>query len=297
MAINRKKLKNTVEGYLFILPNLVGFLVFTLFSVVFSAVISFTNWDMITGFDEIQFIGLKNYIELFTDSWFIDSILNNFFFMAFIPLYLFVALTVATVLNGSVYFSKVMRTAIYLPYVTNVVIVSLLWSFLLRPNGGVINGVLMALGVANPPQWFGSTFWVKPALVVIMLWTGLGYNTLLYLAALQSVSKDLYEAADIDGASKVRQFFSITIPMVSPTTFFMLIMGLISSFQMWSNVQILTSGGPGTASTVIGYYIYKTAFQYGKMGYASSMAWVLFVFVLIITLFQWHGQKKWVNYI
>lgn len=168
---------------------------------------------------------------------------------------------------------------------------------MLRPNGGVINGVLMALGVANPPQWFGSTFWVKPALVVIMLWTGLGYNTLLYLAALQSVSKDLYEAADIDGASKVRQFFSITIPMVSPTTFFMLIMGLISSFQMWSNVQILTSGGPGTASTVIGYYIYKTAFQYGKMGYASSMAWVLFVFVLIITLFQWHGQKKWVNYI
>jgi multiple sugar transport system permease protein len=297
MVINRRKRRNTIEGYLFILPNLIGFLVFTLFSVVFSAVISFTNWDMITGFRDIEFIGIKNYIELFTDNWFIESVLNNLFFIAFIPLYLFVALIVATILNGSVYFSKIIRTIIYLPQVTNVVIVSLLWSFLLRPNGGIINNLLMAIGIANPPQWFGSIFWVKPALVLIMLWSGLGYNTLLYLGGLQSISKDLYEAADIDGASKVRQFFSITIPMVSPTTFFMLIMGLISSFQMWSNVQILTSGGPGTASTVIGFYIYRTAFRYGQMGYASSMAWVLFVFVLIITLFQWHGQKKWVNYI
>lgn len=293
---NRKKIKNTIEGYLFILPNLLGFLVFTLFSVVFSAVISFTNWDMITGFGELKFIGIQNYIDLFTDNWFTDSILNNLFFIAFIPLYLFVGLAVATLLNGSVFFSKTIRTIIYLPHVTNVVIVSLLWSFLLRPDGGIVNNILMAVGIANPPLWFGSTIWVKPAIVLIMLWSGLGYNTLLYLAALQAISKDLYEAANIDGASKLRQFFKITIPMVSPTTFFMLIMGLISSFQMWSNVQILTAGGPGTASTVIGYYIYKTAFLYGKMGYASSMAWVLFVFVLIITLIQWRGQKKWVNY-
>lgn len=297
MAISRKKVRNTIEGYLFIFPNLLGFLVFTLFSVVFSAVISFTNWDMITGFSEMKFIGLSNYIDLFKDNWFIDSILNNLFFIAFIPLYLFLALLVAVVVNGSIYFNKTVRTILYLPQVTNVVIVSLVWSYLLRPNGGIINNILMSIGIANPPQWLGSTTWVKPAMVLMSIWGGLGYNTILYLAGLQSIPKDLYEAADIDGAGILKKFFRITIPMVSPTTFFMLIMGIIGSFQMWSNIQILTDGGPGTASTVIGFYIYKTAFQYGKMGYASSMAWILFIIVLVVTLIQWRGQKKWVNYL
>lgn len=296
MKISKRKLRNTIAGYLFILPNLIGFTVFTLFSVVFSAVISFTNWDMITGFADIEFIGLQNFIDLFSDQWFIDSLKNTFFFIAFIPVYLFIALIVATIVNGSIYFNKSVRTILYLPHITNVVIVSLLWSYLLRPNEGIINNVLIAIGVTNPPMWFGSTFWVKPALVLIMLWSGLGYNTILYLASLQSIPVDLYEAAEIDGAGKLRKFFNITIPLVSPTTFFMLIMGIIGSFQMWSNIQILTAGGPGTSSTVIGYYIYKTAFQYGKMGYASSMAWILFLFVFGITLIQWHGQKKWVNY-
>ena len=288
---------NAVQGYLFILPNLVGFIVFSLFSIGFSALISFTNWDMITPLNEVQFIGFQNFIDLFTDEWFVESILNNLYFMAFIPLYLFAALVVAALLNGSVYFSKLIRTIIYMPYVTNIVIVSLLWSYLLKPDGGIVNEILKIIGIANPPQWFGSTFWVKPALVLITLWQGLGYNSLIYLTGLQSISKDLYEAADVYGASKVRQFFTITIPMITPTTFFMLITSLIGTFQMWSNVQILTSGGPGTASTVIGFYIYRTAFQYGEMGYASSMAWILFIFVLIITLIQWRGQKKWVNYI
>jgi len=234
---------------------------------------------------------------MFSDEWFISSIKNNLYFLAFVPVQLFLALLVAVIVNGEIYFSKAIRTIMYLPHVTNIVIISLLWGYLLRPSGGIVNNVLMAIGIEHPPAWFASVQWVKPALVLMFIWTNLGYNSILYLSGLQAIPKDLYESARIDGANRIQQFFRITIPMVSPTTFFMLIIGIIGTFQMWSNIQILTNGGPGTASTVIGFYIYNTAFKYGKMGYASSMAWVLFVIVLILTMIQWRGQKKWVNYI
>lgn len=295
MALQRRAVRNTIQGYLFIMPNLIGFLVFSAFSIVFSAAISFTNWDMVTSLSNLDFVGFQNYAELLKDDWFKDSILNNLFFLASVPINIFFALIVAVIVNGSIYFNKTVRAILYLPQITNVVIVSLLWLYLLRPSDGIVNNVLMAAGIADPPKWMASTLWVKPALFIIMLWTSLGYNTILYLGGLQAIPKDVYEAADIDGASKLRQLLRITIPLVSPTTFFMLIMGIIGTFQMWSNIQILTSGGPGTSSTVIGYYIYKVAFEYGQMGYASSMAWILFVIVLAITLIQWRGQKKWVN--
>jgi multiple sugar transport system permease protein len=288
--------KDAIAGYLFILPNLVGFLVFTLISVVFSLTISFTNWDMMSSLSEVKFTGLQNYIRLFSDSWFLDSLLNNLYFMLFVPVYLFIALVAAVIFNGLIFFSKLFRTVIFLPNLTNIVITAFLWQMLLRPNGGIINNILMSLGIANPPGWLASTFWVKPALVVMLGWMGIGYYAVIYLSGLQAIPKQLYEAASIDGAGKVKQFFRITIPMISPTTFLQMITGIIGSFGIWSIIQVLTGGGPRTSSSVIGFYIYKSAFEFGEMGYASAMAWVLFIIVLLLTLVQWRGQKKWVNY-
>lgn len=296
MIINRN-VKNAIEGYLFILPNLIGFAVFTMFSVVFSLIISFTDWNMVTGFENIKFIGFQNYIDIFSDKWFINSIANNIYFILFIPFQIILALVIAVIVNDRIYFAKFVRTAIYLPYVTNVVIISLLWSMLLNPSKGIVNNILISIGIMNPPAWLGSTVWVKPSIITMMTWAQTGYTMILFLSGLQGIPVRLYEAARIDGASRIKQFFHITIPMISPTTFFVMITSIISNFQMWSNIQILTAGGPGTASTVIGYYIYKSAFEYGKMGYASSMAWVLFAGVFVITLIQWRGQKKMVNYL
>jgi ABC-type sugar transport systems, permease components len=294
MVLN-KKAKDAITGYLFILPNLLGFVVFVLFSVIFSLVISFTKWDISLGFGGIKFNGIKNYIDLFSDKWFMDALKNNLFFILFIPLQTFLALVLAVLVNAEVFFKKTLRTIIFLPYITNVVVISLLWGMLLTPNGGVINGLLHSLGIANPPKWLGSSLWVKPSIVMMETWNGIGYNMILYLAGLQSISKVLYEVATIDGAGKIRQFFHITIPMISPTTFFLMITQIMGTFQMWSIIQILTKGGPGDASTVVGYLIYQNAFNYGKMGYASAMSWLLFIIIFIVTLIQWKYQDKWVN--
>jgi ABC-type sugar transport systems, permease components len=292
-----RKAKNNIAGYLFIMPNLIGFIVFTAFAVVFSLIISFTDYDMVSPLNEIKFIGIINYIDIFSDKWFTASIINNAYFLLFIPLQILLALICAVILNGKIIGRKLLRTVFYLPYITSFVAISLVWFQLLHPTQGVVNSLLMHFGISNPPKWFGSSYWVKPAIVAMMTWQGLGYNMILYLAGLQGVPKDLYEASEIDGATGIRKFLHITLPMVSPVTFFILIMSVINNFIMWSNIQILTTGGPGSASMVIGYDIYKNAFTYYKMGYASSEAWVLFVIILVITLIQWRGQKKWVNYI
>ena len=291
------RMKNNITGYLFILPNLIGFAVFTVFAVIFSLLISFTDWDMLSSISEISFVGIENYINIFSDKWFIESIVNNMYFLAFIPLQMFLALICAIMLNSRIIGSKLLRAVFYLPYITSFVAISLIWFQLLHPSEGVVNSFLMSLGISNPPRWFGSSYWVKPAIIAMLTWQGLGYNMILYLAGLQGVPKQLYEAAEVDGATGIKKFYHITIPMISPVSFFILIISVIGCFVMWSNIQILTNGGPGTSSTVIGYYIYKCAFMFSKMGYASSQAWLLFIIILVITLIQWRGQKKWVNYL
>lgn len=295
MNINNK-VKENLYGYLFILPNLIGFLVFVAFSVLFSLVISFTDWDMLSDLSSIHFVGLQNYVNAFQDNWFLDSIINNLWFLCIVPLQMFLALIISVLLDRGVPGKKLFMSTLYLPYITSFVAVSLIWFQLLHPSDGFVNNILVTIGIADPPKWFGSSYWVKPAIAMMMTWKGMGYNIILYTAGLQNVPNQLYEAADVDGATAVRKFFSITIPMISPVNFFIFIISVINTFLMWSNIQILTQGGPGSSSTVIGYYIYKVAFEHSKMGYASSIAWVLFIIIFVITLIQWRGQKKWVNY-
>lgn len=295
-VLAKRKIKKAIEGYLFILPNLAGFLIFTFFSIGFSLIVSFTNWDLTTGLDNMSFNGLDNFKKMLDDRWFIDSMLNILYFAAFVPLQILLALIIAFIINESVFFSKTIRTALFLPYVTNTVIIALVWGMLLNPGEGIINGMLRMFGIDDPPGWLGSSAWVKPAVILMTTWSGLGLNVILFLSGLVGISKEIYESAEIDGVKPLSKFWHITFPLISPTTFFVVITSVIGVFQAWSHIQILTGGGPGSSSTVIGYYIYKAAFEFGQMGYASAMAWVLFVVVFVFTLLQWRLQKKWVHY-
>ncbi|HHW49766.1 MAG TPA: sugar ABC transporter permease, partial [Clostridiaceae bacterium] len=223
--------------------------------------------------------------------------LNNLWFLLIVPVQMLLALVLSVLMDEKVIGKAFIKTAFFLPYVSSFVAVALIWFQLLNPSEGPVNNILKSIGIANPPKWFGSSHWVKPSIAMMMTWKNLGYNIILYTAGLQGIPNTLYESADVDGASAIRKFFSITVPMISPVSFFILILSVINTFLMWSNIQILTQGGPGSSSTVIGYYIYKVAFSNSKMGYASAISWVLFSIILVFTLLQWRGQKKWVNYL
>lgn len=293
---NQAKRKEALAGYLFIMPNLVGFFVFVLFGVVFSLAMSFTDWNLLQDFSSIKFVGLKNYLDLPKDTWFVDSFLNNLWFLLIIPIQIFLAMVTASVLNSKIYGKTALRAMFYLPYVTSMVAISVVWMTMFNPRFGPINHVLTMIGISNPPKWLASVQWAKPAIGIIIIWQQLGYHSLLYLSALQNIPRSLYEAAEVDGASSVQKFFRITLPLVSPTTFLIAVIAIIASFQSWSIIQILTQGGPGTSTHILGFYVYNVAFKFYRMGYASAISWVLFIIIFLITLIQWRGQKNWVNY-
>jgi multiple sugar transport system permease protein len=279
-------------GYLFILPNLVGFLVFTVFGVVFSLYMSFTDWSLIKKFSNIKFIGFSNFVDLFEDTWFHASVLNNMWFLLVIPVMIFLAMVLAFLVNDKVFFKNGFRTILYLPNITSVVAISVIWFTLFNPRSGPINEFLRTLGISDPPMWLSSTVWAKPTIGLLMIWKTVGYYTILYLAALQGIPKQLYEAATVDGASTRQQFFGITIPLLSPTTFMLTILSVMNIFKDWSLIQIMTEGGPGTSTYTIGYYIYYAAFRKNQMGYAASMAWVLLVIIMVFTVIRFRVEKR-----
>lgn len=183
-----------------------------------------------------------------------------------------------------------------MPFISSFVAVAVLWRVLFHPNNGPINGFLKSIGIDQPPLWLADPSYALVSVMIIMVWASLGFNMIIFLAGLQNIPTDLYEAADIDGASKVRQFFSITLPLLSPTTFFLLITGIVASFKAFDLIMVLTNGGPAGSTSVIVFYLYEVAFIQLNSGYASAMGIALLFFILVITLFQWIGQKKWVNY-
>lgn len=293
----RKVFKKHITGYLFIGPNLLGFLLLTFLPVIFSLFVSFTDWNIFKGLKGMKFVGLQNYINMFQDLWFTSSIWNNVLYaIGTIPVILILALFTAVILNDRVYGKNIIRTMFFMPYISNIVAISAIWLMLYNPSYGPINQFLMTLGVKNPPNWIASTRWALPSVMIMSIWGGIGYNAVIYLAGLQGIPKELYESAEIDNANWWKKLRHITIPMLSPTTFFLLVTNIISSFQVFGQINIMTQGGPGRATTVIAYYIYLSGFRYYKMGYAASMAWFLFITIFVITLLQWKGQKKWVNY-
>ncbi|RUT46221.1 sugar ABC transporter permease [Paenibacillus anaericanus] len=283
-------------GYLFVAPLMIGLIVLTLIPVVASLLLSFTNWNFVAGIGAIEFAGLNNFVRLFHDDVFMKSLLNNLIFIITVPITLVVSLILAILIDKHVYFKGAFKVIYFLPYISSVVALAMVWQVLFHPSLGPVNNFLMSIGFDNPPKWLADIDYALPSLMMIQVWIMLGYNIIIFIAGLQSIPKDLYEAADIDGANTWVKFRSITVPCISPTTFFLLVTGIIGTFKIFDLIQVLTQGGPANSTSVIVYELYDTAFNQLKTGYASSMALILFLICLIITGLQMLAQKKWVNY-
>lgn len=292
MSLKRENL----TGYLFLLPSLIGFVVLKLYPVLFALIMSFCKWDLISGYDQIQWVGLKNFTAMFSDRNFLVSFSNTFKYVLFsVPGQLLLGIVFAVILDKCVYFKRYFRTAFFMPYIANMVAVSVVWMAMFHSSQGPVNAFLRALGIANPPQWLSSRDYALPTISLMSIWTGMGYCIVVYMAALQGIPAELYESAKIDGANGFQQFMKITLPLVSPTTFFLMLIKIIGTFQVFGPVKLMTQGGPGRATLVVVYQIYREAFQYYKIGYASALTLVLFVIIMGITLVQMRAQKKWVH--
>lgn len=290
-AAHKLRRKNTLTALSFIAPNFIGFFLFTLIPVIFSLILAFMKWD---SFGTPEFVGLKNFSKMLNDDTFWISLKNTFLYtIGVVPLTLICSLGLAILLNKKIRGMKFFRTAFFFPYVTSLVAIAVVWNMLFHPTMGPINQFLK-LFIENPPGWTSSSDWALTAIVIVSVWRGMGYYMILYLAGLQSVPKELYEAASMDGAGKWKQFLNVTVPSLRPTTFFVTIMLVINCFKIFDLVQVMTAGGPGRATNVLVYQIYNEAFVKFNFGYASAIAMVLFVIVLSITViqFKWNQRQE-----
>ncbi len=291
------KAAENISGYLLIAPNLIGFLVFTLFGIVFSFYMAFTDWNLLRGYEKAEFVGLENFIKMLDDDYLVAALLNNAKLLIIVPVGLFLAAILASLLNKAVYAKAGARALYFLPYVTNIVAVATVWQALFHKSKGPVNALLLVLGVAEDalPGWLSSSDWALLAVAIVLLWKDLGYNILMYSSALQQIPKELYEAASVDGAGPIRQFFSVTLPQLKPTTFMLTILGIISSLQMWSFVQIIADTGLGNSTLTLGLYIYRSGFKTYRTGYACALAWLLAAIVMLFTVIRSRVERKYEN--
>lgn len=286
--------KKYLIAYSFILPNLIGFAIFTLVPMVFSLALSFMNWD---GANQISWAGLDNFRRLLTDETFQISLGNTLFFVSGnVPLTMMASLGLALLLNQKLRGRNFFRTTFFFPYVASLVAVAVVWNMLFFPSAGPVNQALSSLGVQDPPRWAASVQWAMPTVIMASVWKGMGYYMIIYLAALQSIPSTLYEAAAVDGANGWQRFRHITLPMLTPATFFISVMLIISSFKIFDLIMVMTGGGPGRATNVLVIHIYNTAFREFRFGYSSSIAMVLLIMVLGITIVQFYMERRWVKY-
>ena len=291
--------KEALWFYLLVLPWLFGFVTLTFGPMIYSIFLSLTNWDLFT---EPEFVGLDNYIKLFTrDAIFWKTIYNTLYY-AFIsvPLSMVFSLFIVYFLNRPIKGSALYRTLYYIPATVPAVASALLFKWLLAPDAGMINRFLALFGI-DGPAWLLEPAWVKPALILMSLWT-VGASITLLMAGTKSIPSEFYEAAELDGASPSRQYFRITLPLLTPIIFFNLINGLIIALQIFTQIYIMTGsgganmGGPNNASMMIVPYLFNNAFRFYKMGYASAIAWILFVLVMLLTLLVFRSSSAWVYY-
>lgn len=281
---------------LFLLPDFIGFFVFTLIGVLGTFGISFLNWNLVRP---PTFVGLNNYRDLANDPLFWQVLGNTIYYaLGVVPISTALALLIAMGLNRKLPGMVIFRTAYFAPFITTLTASALLWQWIFDPTRGFIDSILYMIGVNNPPGWLNSTAWAMPALIIFGVWRQIGFSMVLFLAGLQSVPRTLLEAASVDGAGPWRRFWNITLPMLSPTTFFVVIITTIGSFQLFDQAFILTSGrfSPDNATNTLVGYLYNKAFVDLNMGGASATAWVLFIIIFAVTIVQLIGQRRWVHY-
>lgn len=280
--------------YIFISPWIIGFLIFTFYPMAASLFYSLHKYNIV----DIQYIGLGNYRELFQDQVFLKSlIVTGTYVCVSVPLSITAALAVAVLLNQKIPFVSFWRTLYYLPSIISGVASALLWRWIFNGKFGILNNILALAGIVGP-DWFNSEKWAMPAYWIISLW-GIGGSMVIYLAALQGVPTALYEAAEMDGANSIRKFFSITIPMISPVLLYTLITNMISSFQVFTMIYVISGGlgGPNYSTMVYVLYLFKNAFQWTRFGYASAIAWILFIIIAVLTVLMIRVMGKRVHYV
>jgi len=291
--LGKMALQEERTAYLFILLPCLGFAIFTFGALIFSAVASGTDW---TGLNDMQFNNFQNYIDIFTDEKFWISLLNTVIYLIGIPIGMILGLLLAMGMNRKVMGVRVLRTMYYIPVISSLVAISILWSWVFNYDYGPLNTLIKLLTGMQGPAWLSDEIMVKVAMIIFMTWKGLGGTIVLYLAGLQNVPRVYYEAAEIDGANAWHKFKNITLPLISPVTFFILLTSLIGGMQVFVEVQVMVpQGGTNYSAATVVYYLYEKSFKGGAMGYGSAVAWMLAIFILILTLVNFKLQKRWVT--
>ena len=275
----------TVAISLFLLPALLGTLIFIIIPVLCSFGLSFAKWDLL---NPITFVGLENYKNLFNDKVFYQTLVNTIVFAISTSVFgVIIPLILASILNSKIRGSEFFKTAYFLPFITPMIVIGIVWGWIFDPNIGLLNK-LLHLHI----NWLYDVKFAMPALIAVSVWKLIGYNMIIFLSTLSSISQSLFEAAKIDGANSLQTFRHVTVPMLSPTIFFVVIITTISSFQVFDLIYLMTQGGPFNSTNVLVYSIYQNAFEYFNVGKASAIAYVLFAIILVLTLLQWKFRKK-----
>ncbi len=281
ILLNRE---NTV-AWLFILPAILGTLIFIIIPVFCSFSLSFAKWDLLNS---ISFVGFDNYREIFREGLFWKILINTIIFALSTSVFgVIIPLILASILNTKIRGSEFFKSAYFLPYITPMIVIGVVWGWIFDPNIGFLNQFLH-LNI----NWLYDSKYAMPAIIIVSVWKLIGYNMILFLSGFSSISQEIFEAAMVDGATHLKRFFYVTVPLLSPTIFFVIIVTAISSFQVFDLIYLMTEGGPFDSTNVLVYSIYKNAFEYFNIGKASAIAYVLFVIILVLTLVQWHYRKK-----
>ncbi|GLI04149.1 carbohydrate ABC transporter permease [Paenibacillus tyrfis] len=289
--------KEALVGWLFLAPEFVGIVLLYVFPVVFSLYLSFSDWNLVGGISSIKFVGLENFAKLFDDEKVLMALKNNLIYTVLtVPVGMLLALILAVLIHSRVYGKSYFKVAFFIPYISSLVALGAVWSALYHPSKGPINQFLISLGITDPPKWLADSNYSLLSIIIIAIWAGIGYQIVIYLAGLTNIPEEMYEAASIDGASPWHKFTKITLPLLGPTTSFLFITLLMSSFKVFDLVAFMTGGGPNDSSTVIVFRIYEEGFRNFKMGYASAISWLLFAIVGLATLATWQLQKRKVHY-
>ncbi|WP_348786573.1 sugar ABC transporter permease [Leifsonia sp. NPDC080035] len=282
--------RSILIGWSFILPNFLGFALFTLVPVIAAFVLAFMNWD---AYNPPTWAGFGNFLRLFRDDDFRVALTNTVLYaIGHVPLTLAFSLGLALLLNQKLRGIAFFRVAIFFPYITSLVAIAIVWNMLFDPTSGPINQFLHAIGIADAPGWTASTTWALPAVIITSVWRDMGYYMVLFLAGLQAIPREYYEAAQMDGAGRWRSFWNVTLPSLRPTTFLVLVLLSVSSFKVFDLIFVMTQGGPGRATLVLSQLIYQDGIINGEFGYSSAISLVLFLIVLLVTVFQFRIQQR-----
>ena len=287
------KRKEALLGWVFLAPEIIGMLLLNVFALGFSLYLSFSSWDLLSGVSGIKFNGIANYVRMFQDPTVMTALKNNLIYTVLtVPIPIVIAMILAVLIHSKVYLKDYFKVSFFIPYISSIIAVAAVWSALFHPSLGPINQFLLDIGISNPPKWLVDPKMSLVSVAIISSWAALGYTIIIYLAGLTNISEELYEAAEIDGATGLQKFLKITIPMLRPTTFFLFITMLIGSFKVFDIISFLTEGGPNNSSTVLVFKIYEEGFTNYNMGYASAISWLLFAIIGLITAMTWKMNKE-----